>query len=121
MTMAANNEQAASLAYQQIVLSWGAGTLLTTLQQFNAAAGAIFEDAIPNDRPVGSWLVLLTALAAQVAADGSGSTTSQEFLNSCVEYVFGMCQCAQASVSFGLISSTKATALVAAWNAAWGT
>ncbi len=117
MTMAGNLEQAGFLSYPQMTLQWIADTLDTTVPAFSASITGTFEDAIPNDRPVGNWLILIDALASELPA----IDVPEVQFNQIVEYVGRMCLAGFVAFNEGLISAGQANALLAAWNAAFGT
>jgi hypothetical protein len=117
MTMAANLEQAGFLSYPQMTLQWIANTLDTSVPAFSAAVSPLFEDAKPNDRPVGNWLVLIDALASELPAT---DVPNVQF-NQIVEYVGRMCLAGFVALNEGTITNAQAVALLAAWNTAFGT
>lgn len=117
MTMAVDLQQAGFLSYPQMTLQWVADTLDTTVPAFSTAVNGTFEDAVPNDRPIGNWLILIDALADQLPA----TDVPETMFNQIVEYVGRMCLAGFVALNSGLISVAQANALLAAWNATFGT
>lgn len=119
MVMASDLENAGFLSYPQMSLQWAANTLDTSAASFAAAASPLFSDGIPNDRPVGNWLILIDGLVSTLPAGLVG----QKDFNQLVEYVARMCIAAFTinAQSPPMISNAQAAALLAAWNAAFGT
>lgn len=121
MTMAATLVEAANLSYSQLALKWTANTLRTATAAFAAAASPVFPDSQDNCRPVGNWMVLIDALVSTLPPAPLPVAVSD--LNQDVEYVARMCYAAftlNAQVP-QLVTNAQATALLAAWNAAFGT
>lgn len=101
----------------QLNLAWVATTLGAKLIAFNSAASLIFDDNEPNDRPVGNWIVLLQATAA---SGTPGGYSIAQFDEAC-DRVARICMAGFLAVQTGRISSAKAAALLAAWNAQFST
>lgn len=114
--MAANLTDAAHLSYTRASVHWAAGNLRTKLTAFITAVRPIFEDAIPNDRPVGNWIILLANTEGSMSA---GVTPESQF-NTAVEQLFRICSAGASQLAAGLITAGKATALLTAWNAQIG-
>lgn len=114
--MAASLTDAAHLSYDRAGVLWAAATLKTRIGLFITAVSPIFEDAVPNDRPVGNWLVLMKALHSQM---GAGVLPEVQF-NEAVEQLYRICLAGAAQLAASLITNTQATALLAAWNAQIG-
>jgi hypothetical protein len=119
MTMATDPANAAFLTADQVSISWTAGTLRAQLLAFIDGVSPSFQDARPNDRPVGNWLVLLSA-AAEFMNVPNGQLPLESF-NLVVQNVFGICQTCWGLLSQSLITNDQADAFTDAWNAAWGT
>ena len=117
MAMAANLREASWITASQLNLSWLAQTLKTKLTQFNNAASAIFDDNTPNDRPVGNWLVLLEATASQMP----NVQVPIALFNQACDQVARITFAGFAALQTARIAPAKGTALLAAWNAAFGT
>jgi hypothetical protein len=117
MTMAANLTQAAGLSYAQASLAWTALTLKTKLTTFIGTASALFEDAVPDDRSVGNWLVLMTALATEMVA----ASVSETQFDTCVEYLYRICFAAATAQAQSRITAAQGNALLVAWNTNFGT
>lgn len=117
MTMAADLTEAAHLSYDQCGILWNAGTLRTNFLAFTQAVIPIFDDARPNDRPVGNWLVPIAAIPADVPAE---TPESQAFVQGCQNLLFRICFAGADQLALGNITNTQATALLAAWNAQIG-
>lgn len=118
MTFAADLTEAAHLSYDQVGILWNAGTLRTSILAFTQQVLPIFDDARPNDRPVGNWLVPIAALPIDVEAQ---SPESQTFVQGCQNLLFRICFAGSDQLALGNITNTQATALLAAWNANIGT
>jgi hypothetical protein len=114
--MAANLTDAAHLSYARASVHWAAGNLKTQLAAFIAAIRPVFEDAIPNDRPVGNWIVLLQNTADQM----DPGVTPETIFNTAVEQLYRICSAGAAQLAANLITAPKAAALLAAWNAQIG-
>jgi len=115
--MAASLPFAASLSYDRASVHWAANTLPAALTAFATAASAFFEDAVPNDRPIGNWLVLIRGLATQMgAAPYNTNPGSLVTFNQAVEYLFRICWAANYARADGLISAAQVTGLLTAWN-----
>jgi hypothetical protein len=119
MAFAVNLENAGFLTYEQLYLKYAANTLDSATAGFAAAANPIFPDEIANNRPVGNWLILIDALVATLP---TGLVGQKEF-NQLVEYVARMCIAGYTinTQTPPLITNAQAAALLAAWNAAFGT
>jgi len=118
MAMASSLTTAANLTYQQInIRALGAGnSIKTRLGNYITAVGPLFPDGTPDLRPVGNWLIPMKALQNTMR---SLDMTLVDF-NTAVDYVSKMCACAAALEDAGIVSGTVATAMVAAWNSAFG-
>lgn len=119
MTMAANLTSAAALTYDQMrikALITGS-SIKTQLTSFIAAVNPIVPDSIPNNRPVGNWLIPMAALAQTMR----GLDMSLSDFNLAVDYVSKLCSVANVQRNAGLITVAQGTALLAAWNTAFGT
>ena len=116
--MAANLTSAADLSYARLSVKWAAFTLPADLQSFIVAAAPFFDDNVPSDRPVGNWLVLLTAVRQNMV--GMGTPLPQEIFNTCVDYVYKMCFAGATAQSQSRISGTQAAGLLAAWITYFG-
>lgn len=119
MAMAANLSDAANLSFDQGSLAWYADTFDTKFAAFVTACAAIFEDARPNDRPVGNWLVPMWALSVTLSAQSSEPSNDQFSLG--VDYLFRICFAAAFAQAQSRITNTQATAMLTAWNSAFGT
>lgn len=118
MTMALNLVEAASLSYDQCAIHWYNNALKAQFLAFVAAAEPIFLDPIPNDRPVGNWLIPMQAVAA-VPTVGQPDIVG---FNERVEYLYRICLAGQSQFDNGaLISAAQRDALLAAWNTTIGT
>lgn len=114
MAFAATLLEAAHLSYDQAAIYWTANTLDTKFSAFITSASSIFEDAKPNDRTVGDWIILMRQLSAQ---DGyTDSPMPLALFNQIAEQLFRMCY-AGFSLNGVTITNTQAVALLAAWNA----
>lgn len=122
MTMAGNLQEAAYITYQQLAILWTAGTLETTVALYSADLAPLFEDQVPNDRPVGNWLVLIDALLSQMPRPLPPTLkTPEDQFNQLVEYIGRMCDGAFWARFNNLITATQATAMLTAWNTRFGT
>jgi len=119
MTFAATLVEAANLSYKQLDLKWTANTLDTATLAFATAANPTFPDSDQNSRPVGNWLILIDALVSTMP---TGVVSLMDF-NQAVEFVSRMCYAAFTinAQTPPLITNGQAIALLAAWNAAFGT
>lgn len=117
MATATTLVEAAHLSYDQCGLRWTAGTLRASFTAFIQAASSIFSDNIPNDRPVGNWLVPMYGLLSQVPA---ANPEQQRFLDSCAQYLYRICYAGHVMDDANLITNAQAAALLAAWNAQIG-
>lgn len=117
MTMAASLPDAANLSYAQANLSWVAATLKADLAAFVAEVSPFFEDAVPNNRPVGNWLVLMSALSTAM----SSVAVSNSDFDTAVEYLFRICYAGVIAGSQGRITGAQSAGLLAAWNTHFGT
>jgi hypothetical protein len=119
MAFAVDLQDAGFLSYEQMYLKWAANTLDTATAGFSAVANPIFPDEIANNRPVGNWLILINALVSTLPTGLVG----QKQFNQLVEYVARMCIAGFTinGQTPPMISNAQAAALLAAWNAAFGT
>lgn len=117
MTMAADLETAGFLSYPQMALLWTANTLDTVVPAFASDVDDDFDDNVPNDRPIGNWLVLIDALASQLPA----TDVPEDQFNQIVEYVGRMCLAGASALAEGRITAGQGAALLAAWNTRFGT
>lgn len=114
--MAANLTDAAHLSYTRASTLWYASTLKAKFGLFIDAVQVTFKDDIPNDRPVGNWLILMKSLHSQM---GAGILPEVQF-NDAVEQLYRICLAGASQLAAGLISGAQAAALLAAWNAQIG-
>jgi hypothetical protein len=114
MAHAATLLEAAHLSFDQASIFWTANTLDTAFNAFVAAASPIFEEAIPGDRTVGDWIILMRSLSAQ--ATFTDSPMPLALFTQAVELTYRICY-AGFALEGDTISSAQATALLAAWNA----
>ena len=128
MAMAATLEQAAALCDQQLRLKAQAApadTLKTALGTFNTAAASIFPDEIPNNRPVGNWLIPLSQIQLTMTPNGvvgpDPANANYTAVRNAVDAVYRMCWAAQAAIDAALCTGAQGVALLAAWNTAFGT
>lgn len=119
MAMAVDLSDAANLTYQQLALKWTANTLDTACASFSAAASALLSDGLAGDRTVGNWLIPIDG----VIADMPVGVVPVELFSTVVSYIYKMCWQAFSvnALTPPLISNVQAAALLAAWNAAFGT
>jgi hypothetical protein len=119
MAFAVNLQNAGFLSYEQMYIKYAANTLKSATASFAAAANPIFPDEIANNRPVGNWLILIDALVVSMPTGLVG----QKDFNQIVEYVARMCIAGYTinTQTPPMITNSQATALLAAWNAAFGT
>ncbi len=115
--MAADLKDAAYSTYSQLSTWWADDTLRSTIVAFYTSANPLFQDSVPNDRPVGNWLVLIKAALSQMPT--VGQATLEQF-NQIVEYVFRMCFAGYTMAAAGLITGAQATALTDVWNNSFG-
>lgn len=125
MTAAADLNQAATLAPKNLQIPWAADTLKTKLSAFWAALNPSFEDAIPNDHPIGNWIALIGNLAQNIlpyepAASGTTQVGTLATYQTAVTYVFRLCKLAYALQNStnpkAKITSGQAAAILAAYN-----
>ncbi len=106
---------AAAIAYQNLLEQAAANHLSTKLTAYAAAMSPLFSDAIPNDRPVGNWLVPISAAAATCGV--RGTITAQV---AAADLVYRICWAAEAMFNAGFISSAQHVAALAAYNTTIG-
>ncbi len=114
--MAANLQDAGFKSYPQMSILWYADALKATVALFSSDVTGLFEDQTPNDRPVGNWLVLVDSLVSQLPA----TSVPEDQFNQIVEYVARMCLAGFSQLQNSLITNGQAVALLAAWNARFG-
>lgn len=118
MVMAADLQQAGFLGYPQMSLLWQTpNALQSAAAGFAIAVNPVFDDNTPNDRPIGNWLILIDSLISQLP---TGVLLEEQF-NQVVDNIGRMCLAAFSALSDSLISNAQATAMLTAWNAAFGT
>lgn len=119
MAMAPSLNDAADLTYDQMNIKalTSGNSIKTQLTSFIAAVTTIVPDNIPNNRPVGNWLIPMAALANTMRA----LDMSLSDFNAAVDYVSKLCAVASAQRSASLITGAQGNAILAAWNTAFGT
>jgi hypothetical protein len=125
MTMATNLQEAAYLTYDQIAILFPDATALqAALDDFVTAADPVLPDDIPNNHPVGNWLIPLATLRLLITPSGPNANCPQLFFDQMVDGVSKMCWAGRRAQLAGAatgITGAQATALLAAWNTAFGT
>lgn len=117
MTIAANLQQAAGLAYDNMFVKWQLGVQLRLrCQGFLTHLDPFFPDNIPDNRPVGNWFVPFTALANSMPA---GKASLEQF-NACVQFMYRVCWATDAARTALLISSAQATEVLNEYNSRFG-
>lgn len=119
MAMAANLSSAATLSYSQVSLTWYALTLKAKFAAFITDVSPLLEDSKPNDRTVGNWLIPMQALSTAMSSSLAAVTEAQ--FNGVVEYLYRFCYAAAFAQAQLRITNAQAVALLAAWNARFGT
>lgn len=119
MATASNLKEAAYLTYDQLGLVFpGMQTLHTKLADFITACDVVVPDAQPNNRPVGNWLIPMSSLEYAMRNAGPNENCPQLYLDRMVDMVSKLCWSAYANT---LITNAQRTAILAAWNTAFGT
>lgn len=126
MAMAADLVAASKLSFQQIVLTAGGpgsdfseGLVKTAVANFVADTLPVFPDTPPGNRPVGDWLIPLSAIESTMQP-GNG-ILSLVILDEIVDVVAKMASAGNTAASLSQITGAQAAALLAAWNSAFGT
>ncbi len=120
MATAANLPQAASQAFGLVSTKWSASTLKAAMTTFKTALRAIFPtDGTPAIRSVSNWLVIGAAIDTDIPVDPT--RCSYITLNQACRYVFQICWAAENARTSTpqRITTAQATAVLAAFNAAW--
>lgn len=114
MTLAATLPEAAGLAQQNLFPLWLADSLKTDVTAFAAAlnASGLFQNQMPNDHPMINWTSVISALGTRLPA----TAVSYLQLDEAIDYVFRICWMANTT----LYSTAQKTAVLAAYNAAFG-
>lgn len=115
MATAANLEQAAGQAYENLAAKWLVNNLKAALTSFWTTALPTFLDQDVTGRPIANWLTVIAALAQTTPA------TNVEIANltEAATDVYKVCWLAFTLAASGQITSAQATALLAAYNAAF--
>lgn len=125
MAIAADLQQAAGLAFDNLYAKWigGLGVLTTAFQNFNNDVNAIFTsdggDNSENERTVSNWLVIGFKIQATIPTAFIGNILPQDFFNQMVQYVYRICYAGFAA-NGSRITGAQATALLAAYNTRFG-
>jgi hypothetical protein len=122
MTVAATLLEAANLTPQNLRALWEADTLQARVIAFWQAINPSFREEIINDRPIGDWIAVISALAPSIllfadnAAPGAtpwaGGTITTFSL--AVDYIYRLCKFA---FYYQLITPVQKTAILTAYNA----
>lgn len=94
-----------------------AGTLAANLQAFNTAISGQLSDAVPDQRTVGNWLVLLQSYTSLFAASTPLSNDGERLFSQLAQLVYRVCWQANDRQAGGQITAPTAAAILAAVNA----
>lgn len=122
MTIAIALVEAAGLAYDNLYVKYTtASTLETGIITFITQANPSFPESAPNNHPISNWLTVINAfLVTNEGRLGLANGGSLDQLNTIVQLVYRICWCGEELQDDGLITSTQATALLNAYNNAFG-
>jgi len=118
MTTAVTLAKAAGLAWDNANVHWlgVGGSLKTVLTNFCAFALPSFGESDPNSHPVSNWLTILSNQADLMDA----SNVPIDQMAAATRSVYGVCWMGQFLQTAGLITSSQAADLLAAYNATLG-
>jgi len=119
MATAATLEQAAGQAYANLSTKWASNLLKSRLTQFWQASIGPTADVFPeqnaNSRPVANWMTVIAAISSLLPA----TDVPIEQLSESATAVYKVCWLAFVLNGQGLVTNAQATALLAAYNAAF--
>lgn len=121
MAMAVTLIQAAGLTLPQMRIKQLGTTLVADVETFITTSLALFPDAVPNNRPVANWLVPLSSIQEQMVTLAQDPSRAYQGMNLAADVVSKMCWAGSKMQDAGLITAGQETALLAAWNTAFGT
>jgi len=116
MTLAVTLAQAAGLAWDNANVHWITNGLKNALINFWSDALPSFGESDPNSHPVSNWL----AIVANQADLMDSTNVPLDQMAAATRSVYGVCWMGQFLLTAGLISSSQAADLLAAYNATLG-
>lgn len=118
MATAGNLRDAAYYSGGQCGIQALASNLRVAILGFINQAATSFSDAVPNDRPVGNWLILIQSELATLPANGTGTAAD---IARATAVLYRICFAGDQAFSDNLITTAQRNALLAAWNDNLGT
>lgn len=113
MAAAADLEQAAKQAWENLAPLSVAGTLRARLLAFCAAIKPQFQDAVPGNRPTLNWIAVLWAYATNMSA----TANNWPALRPAPEILYRLCFMTNQADVQNMITGAQAAAVLAAYNA----
>lgn len=121
MAIAANLEDAAQIAYDNLQAKNLALTLYTDFGNFIQDLIAVFpDDGTQAERTVGNWIVVGMAAKTAVAASVFVGVVPARKFNALALFVFRLCEAARNAQNAGRITAAQGNAILAAYNARFG-
>mgnify|MGYP001600440290 CR=1 FL=1 len=109
--------QAAQESLQNMAVQTVAGTLKTRIATFLDTIQAQLDSEIPENHPIINWSAVLYGYQTQMA----GGANDYIELRISGDYVYRLCYMAAQSQDQSLITGAQAAAILAAYNANFGT
>ncbi len=121
MPPAANLQEAAGLAYDNLYTKWALGYLqyfpaLLSFVQALASNPNLFPESAPNNHPIANWLAVISAYSVDLTPNTLPALVQ---LNEGAQLIYRICWCADALRTANLITAPQAAAVLTQYNASF--
>lgn len=116
MATAADLEEAAGQATDNLSAKWVAGTLKTNLTAFYTALLPTFPESERASHPISNWLILIASITAKMEAGNSFLVVPYTDLVTAANYVYRLCWMTNQLNVETVITGAQAAAVLAAYN-----